>query len=502
MVNISHKIFKIENMINNGDYFVINKPRQYGKTTMISRLAKSIESEYLVLRTTFEGSGDLMFQSEEVFSVEILDSLADNLEFTDEEKSMELRELSKGLVNLKQVSKAIGKFVKNSSKKVVLIIDEVDKFSNNQLFLSFLGMIRSKFLMAREGLDYTFHSVILAGVHDVQNLKIKLRDGEEMKLNSPWNIAVKFNVDMSFNEKEIETMLMDYCEENNVEMNTKLISEKLYYYTSGYPFLVSKICKIIDELILSEKKPWNIEDINKAIKILLKESNTLFDDLKKNLENNQELNNYIFDIVFNGSRKEFNIDNPLIYQGHLYGILKDYHGIVKVSNRIYEQRIYNYFTSKLENTTNKMDKYNFKENFIDECSGLNMEKVLKRFQQFMREQYSRIDEEFIEREGRLLFLAFIKPIINGVVFDFKEVQISEEKRLDIVITYNKFKYIIELKIWNGPKYHEKGLKQLYNYMENQEVTEGYLLIYNFNKNKEYTERWVSVEDKRVFEVYV
>ena len=32
-----------------------------------------------------------------------------------------------------------------------------------------------------------------------------------------------------------------------------------------------------------------------------------------------------------------------------------------------------------------------------------------------------------KRNGRLLFLAFIKPIINGIGFDFKEVQISENK---------------------------------------------------------------------------
>ena len=90
MVNIENKISQIENMINNGDYFVINRLRQYGKTTLISRLSKSIESKYLVLRTSFEGNGDVMFQSEETFSKEILDSLADNLEFINEEKSMEL----------------------------------------------------------------------------------------------------------------------------------------------------------------------------------------------------------------------------------------------------------------------------------------------------------------------------------------------------------------------------------------------------------------------------
>jgi len=54
-------------------------------------------------------------------------------------------------------------------------------------------------------------------------------------------------------------------------------------------------------------------------------------------------------------------------------------------------------------------------------------------------------------------MAFLKPIINGSGYDFKEVQISDEKRLDLVITYINNKYIAELKLWHGEKAHEKGL---------------------------------------------
>jgi hypothetical protein len=80
------------------------------------------------------------------------------------------------------------------------MIDEVDKSSNNQLFLSFLGMLRDKFLLRNMGKDKTFHSVTLAGVHDVKSLKI--RPDEEQKYNSPWNIAADFDIDMIFQQKK------------------------------------------------------------------------------------------------------------------------------------------------------------------------------------------------------------------------------------------------------------------------------------------------------------
>lgn len=267
--------------------------------------------------------------------------------------------------------------------------------------------------------------------------------------------------------------------------------------------LVSRLCQIVDEKIYEfDKGPWESEDIQKAVKIILEEKNTLFDSLIKNLENNKELYDYIEDIIVNGNDKGFNSYNPIIEIGSIYGYFKNKNGKVSISNKIFGEIIYNYMISKLENNYNSIEKYNFKEAFIKKDGGLNIEKILKRFQQFMKEQYSSKDKEFAEHHGRLLFLAFIKPIINGTGFDFKEVQVSEEKRLDVVITYNKFKYIIEMKIWRGLKYHENGIEQLCDYLNIHDLNKGYLLIFNFNKNKEFKEERSNINGKDIFQVYV
>ncbi|NOW91095.1 hypothetical protein BCD91_003118 [Clostridium beijerinckii] len=409
-----------------------------------------MKDEYLVLSISFEGLGDLIFEEEKTFSKTILKIFGDSIQFNYQEYSSKLYEMSEDINDLNAVSKAITNFCRIADKEIVLFIDEVDKSSNNQLFMSFLEMLRNKFLLRQQGKDKTFYSVILAGVYDIKNLKLKIRQDDEKKYNSPWNIAVNFNVDMSFNSDEISTMLKEYSEDKNVTISIKEISEIIYFYTSGYPFLVSRLCQIIDENQLL----WNEENINRSVKELLQENNTLFDDLVKNIENNNEFKDYIFDLIINGTEKTFNIHNPLINLGVIYGYLKNIDGRVKISNRIFEQMLYNYFSSKLENKTD-MSTYNFKENFIIE-NGLDFERILLRFQQFIKEQYSSIDSKFIEREGRLLFLAFIKPIINGVGFDFKEVQISEEKRLDIVVSYLSSKYVIELKICPDKKSAERN----------------------------------------------
>jgi len=56
-VDISNKLTQVERLIDQGDYFVINRPRQYGKTTLLSQIAKRFKEKYLVIRTSFEGIG-------------------------------------------------------------------------------------------------------------------------------------------------------------------------------------------------------------------------------------------------------------------------------------------------------------------------------------------------------------------------------------------------------------------------------------------------------------
>ena len=135
-------------------------------------------------------------------------------------------------------------------------------------------------------------------------------------------------------------------------------------------------------------------------------------------------------------------------------------------------------------------------------NSLNMEAILLGFQSFMKKEYNKKDRDFLEKNGRLVFLAFLKPIINGSGYDFKEPQISEEKRLDVVITNLQYKYVAELKIWYGQKAHEKGLIQLSNYLDSQALNEGYLLIFDHSEVKNWRSEWIELADKKVFAVWV
>lgn len=508
MVDTSHKIEQIMRLVEDGEYFTINRPRQFGKTTILSRLAGALNQrgDYLALSLSFEGIDSVTYQDQRAFINVFLRLLREEFEYLALPEQIRLIDRQLPHVdNMQSLSECITSLIKSLTprKACVLLIDEVDKSANNQLFLDFLGMLRKKYLRRNEGKDTTFQSVILAGVHDIKTLKLKIRPDAEQRLNSPWNIAIDFTVDLSFQPDDIATMLRDYQQDKQIEMDVPAIAEKLYYYTSGYPYLVSKLCKFIDEAILPEREHvnWSVADVDAAFRLIARESysTTLFDSLAKNLENDQELYELVFQIVMNGKRVAFTTLNPVMHRAHLYGILSDLDGNCVVHNRIYEQKIYTYMLSKAL-LADMISDFPSSEFFTE--TGLNVSLILQKFQTFMKEQYSHKDKKFLEREGRLLFLAFLKPIINGKGFEFKEPTVAEERRMDLVITYGNQRYVIELKRWDGDKLHQKGLQQLSDYLDIYSLKEGYLLIYDFNKGKEYKQEQITVQDKQIFAVWV
>ena len=216
MVDITGKIDQIKKLVENRSYFTINRARQYGKTTVLNELRKYLANEYIVIKISFEGLGDEPFESPERFCPVFVKQITSALRFTSVPKGYREKWATHNATNFDELSDHITNMCED--EKVVLMIDEVDRTSNNRVFLHFISMLRDKFLARKSGDDYTFHSVILAGVYDIKNIKLKLiteglytpSETENKIYNSPWNIAVKFDVDMSFNPAEIATMLKEY----------------------------------------------------------------------------------------------------------------------------------------------------------------------------------------------------------------------------------------------------------------------------------------------------
>ena len=204
MVDITPKLNEIKKMIERGEYFTINRARQYGKTTTLRALARFLKEEYSVISLDFQMMSYSSFKDESAFVLafagELLDIVSEIPKNIEQDLTLLADDTTKD-ASLPALFKILCRWCRQAEKPVVLIIDEVDSASNNQVFIDFLAQLRGYYI--NRDIKPSFQSVILAGVYDIKNIRQMIQTNEVHKNNSPWNIAADFLVDMSFSVTEI-----------------------------------------------------------------------------------------------------------------------------------------------------------------------------------------------------------------------------------------------------------------------------------------------------------
>jgi hypothetical protein len=243
----------------------------------------------------------------------------------------------------------------------------------------------------------------------------------------------------------------------------------------------------------------------------------------KNIENNKKLYNLIFDVMIKGIAVDFSPVHPEIELGSMYGIIAEKNGKVAVANEIFELMTANYLAAKMQ-LEQPVKNYVLQEDIV-ENGKFDMELCLKKFGQHFYELYNKNDEEFLESNGRLLFITYLKPLINGQGFYHIETQTRNIRRMDVVVDYGKQQFVVELKLWHGDKKHEdaylqvsaiktadttaiddiktSSISQLWEYLDGKGFNEGYLLTFDFRKEEKQTKaEWVEFQGKRIFDVVI
>ena len=503
MVDTANKMKVFERLINNGNYFTINRARQFGKSTSLKWIYNHLNGEYLVVSLSFEDTEESDWESPSTFYHFFCRYMAkaftsgriqneQNAKFWVDAQTIEKP-------SIKDLSDKITEFCQSGTKKVVILIDEVDKSLDNDLFLNFLSMLRKKYIDRDQFGDYsTFWSVVLAGVYDIKSMKVKIRPEEEHKYNSPWNVAADYKLDMTFNPQEISTMLVDYENENHIGFDIKEISQEIYKYTSGYPVLVSGVCKEIDENL---DRDWTKDGVQQAAKSIIAKKTNLSESITNNLELYPKLKAFIKAVLMENYSIPFDVNNPTMKFANIFSIIKaNKEDRVEIHNLIFQQILINYFIS--ESNLNMIVPDSGMRPYLTKQGDLNMPLIINRFKDLMSKKTDKA--EFLEREGRFMFICFLKPIINGTGFYYSEPENDDGSRMDLVVTYNRKEYVIELKIWHGTEYEISGRDQLSEYLDARNLAEGYLVTFSFLKEKTAQEKpeWIEHNGKQIYEAVI
>lgn len=513
MVNLNPRLEEIKVMVDDGQYFTINKARQYGKTTTLRALADFLKEDYMVISLDFQNIESDEFSNGSSFVHALTREINKKIRRMEEVPDQIKKELIKLADNINQnvrmaeMFDCFSEWCGQSEKPLILIIDEVDTATNNQVFLDFLAQIRAYYLDSDEA--PTFQSVILAGVYDVRNIKRKIRSDDVHKTNSPWNIAADFLVDMSFSVNDISGMLKEYEDDYHTGMKIKEMATLLYDYTSGYPYLVSRLCKFIDERIAgncdfpNKSVAWTKDGFLEALKLLLKDQNSLFESLIGKLNDFPELNEVISRLLFQGQSIAYNPDDLAIQTAQMFGFIKAIDSNVVIANRIFEIRLYNNYLLKFDEQNSVIYSEGLKQKNQFIINGhLNMRRVLEKFVETFDYLYGDQNETFLEDVGRKYFMLFLRSIINGTGNCYVEAETRNRERMDLVVDYCGEQYILELKIWHGNAYNERGEEQLLGYLNHFRLKKGYMLSFNFNKTKKIGIKDIIIDDKLLVEAVV
>lgn len=518
MVDLSSRLREIRELVDEGAYFVINRARQYGKTTILHAMAKAMADSYFVIRLDFQVLGGASYKDENTFSRAFASCFVKAAELYDKNLAKEhpvigqlrdAEEKEDSYFDLQRLFQILKEFCRSAEKPIVMMVDEIDSAQNNQVFLDFLAQMRNCYLEREAVGAPAFQSVILAGVYDVKNLKRKIRQDEEQRLNSPWNIAAKFKVNMSFTQEDIAGMLEEYEKDYHTGMNVNEMAGYIYNDTSGYPFLASELCKLIDEEVCgmegfeSFEAAWTKEGFLEAERMLLAEKNTLFDSIMGKLRDYPELDSMLKKLLFTGADISYNTDEPAFDMATMFGFIKNRKGQAVVANRIFETRLYNYYLSAADMQNTDIYKASQRDRSQFMIDGhLNMRRILEKFVEHFHDLYKNCDETFIEDIGRKFFLLYLRPIINGTGNYYVEAQTRDLGRTDVIVDFHGEQFVIEMKVWHGNEYNKRGEKQLADYLDAYHKNKGYMLSFNFNKKKKIGVHEIVIGDKILIEAVV
>ena len=141
MVDLTERVEEIKKLVDAGKYFTINRARQYGKTTTLSALRVRLEPEYEVVSLDFQGLGNASFETEETFCRGFMRLILNKYEYGLLHIPEELLAQFNSFVankednKLEDLMRVLRRWCKQAGRPIVLLIDEVDSASNNQVFI-------------------------------------------------------------------------------------------------------------------------------------------------------------------------------------------------------------------------------------------------------------------------------------------------------------------------------------------------------------------------------
>ena len=395
-------------LIREQSYFVLHAPRQTGKTSALLALRDS-------LNRGEAGDFRCVYVNAEVGQVarddtargmrSILSSLASSARLLgDDYPRRSWPEVLERAGPDDALKDLLTEWCLENPTPLVLLVDEVDSLVGDTL-LSVLRQLRAGYPQRPQAFP---QSVVLCGVRDIRDYRIRASSGEVVAGGSPFNIAAKSLRLGDFTEEETLALLMQHTEETGQRFSAAA-QEAVWEQTQGQPWLVNVLCAgaCFDNPAGRDRaREIGADDIHTAREELILSRATHLDQLAHKLEENRVRR--VIEPILGGGDAGHDLAD-LEYVRDLGLVAPD--PPTRVANPIYREVIPRQLAYVLQDTLDQNTAW-----YVDEAGRLDLNKLLAAFRTFYgehAEHWLGRFKDYSEAGPQLILQAYLQRVVNG-----------------------------------------------------------------------------------------
>ena len=473
-------IDEVLELVRNRMYFILHAPRQSGKTSALLALQDLLnsgtEGDYRCVYVNVE-VGQAAREDTRRAMRAILSEIAVRTEdaLGDAFVNQVMEEMLERGGPDGALSRTLRLWARSDPRPLVLLVDEIDSLVGDTL-ISVLRQLRSGYDSRPRGFP---QSVILCGVRDVRDYRIHSGStGESVMGGSAFNISAASLRLGSFSRDEVWTLLGQHTAETGQEFSRDAL-DLVWSRTLGQPWLVNAVCNqacFRSKRGRDRRRPITGEDVLEAQENLIQGRVVHLDQLADKLR--EERVRRVIEPMLSGTPQRQYSERDLEYVRDLGLVARD--SPVRVANQIYAEVVPRELTHITQEDLLEETAW-----YVNERGGLDLSKLLERFQQFYRQHSEHWIERYQYKEAgpQLLLQAFLQRVVNGGGRIEREYGLGR-MRTDLLVKWPvggaEQQFVVECKLVRGSLEStvRKGLEQTAAYMDRCGARVGHLVVFD------------------------
>ena len=466
-------------------YFVLHAPRQTGKTSALIALRDLLNSgkvgDFRCVNVNVE-VGQVARDDVAEGIRAVLSSLALSAQLLGDDYLDDVWPdmLAKAGANnaLRQV---LARWCVANPTPLVLLVDEIDSLVGDTL-LSVLRQLRAGYEQRPEGFP---QSVILCGVRDIRDYRIRSSAGEVIAGGSPFNVAAKSLRMGDFTEAETRALMAQHTEETGQRFTAAAV-DAVWTQTCGQPWLVNALCAgacFDNKAGRDRSRTIEVDDIYAAREELILARRTHLDQLAHKLEE-ERVRRVVEPMLSGGEARHHARDLEYLRDLGLVAVADP----PRIANPIYREVVPRELGYVLQSSLDIHTRW-----YVDGDGRLDMTKLLTAFSTFFGEHAEHWLGQlgaYREAAPQLILQSYLQRVVNSGGRIEREYGLGRG-RTDLLVLWPREsgqpsdlweRFVVECKVLRDSDRKsldsviECGVKQTLGYMAQCGAEEGHLVV--------------------------